>query len=416
MFIDKVDIYVKAGDGGDGCVSFHREKYVAKGGPDGGDGGKGGDIVFLADSGINTLLAFKHRRKFIAENGGKGMQKKFHGANGQDTVLRVPPGTLIRDAATGRIIKDISGDEPFVLLKGGRGGWGNVHFATPTRQVPRFAKGGIPGPEAQITLELKMLADVGLVGFPNVGKSTLLSRISAARPKIANYRFTTLSPNLGVVSAYDTTFVVADIPGLIEGASEGLGLGLSFLRHIDRCRMLIHVVDASGSEGRDPVDDISKINAELESYDPLLSQRYQIIAASKSDLGIDPETLERLRATGNEVIPISPITGEGLPQLLEATVRALSKAPPLLIYESEPLPEEAPQERETNIDKRDGVFYVTGAWLRNVVSRVNFDDRESLRYFQRVLRNGGVIDALEANGIEEGDTVNIYDIEFDYIR
>lgn len=417
MFLDKVTVYIKAGDGGDGSVSFHREKYVAHGGPDGGDGGNGGNIVFLADEGLNTLLPFKHRRKFVAQNGDNGMQKKFHGKNGEDTVLRVPPGTVIRDAATGRIIKDISDNEPFVCLKGGRGGWGNVHFATPTRQVPRFAKGGITGAGMDVTLELKMLADVGLVGFPNVGKSTLLAHISSARPKIADYCFTTLSPNLGVVSAYDKTFVVADIPGLIEGASEGLGLGLSFLRHIDRCRLMIHVVDVSPAEGRDAVGDFRKINAELAAYDPKLAERKQIIAAAKIDLGCEPGAIEALSELGYEVVPISAMTGEGVDKLLEAAVKALETAPPLTIYESEP--EEVPADegqRVTQVERVGKVFNVTGEWLKKVVSSVNFEDRESLRYFQRVLKNGGVIELLESEGVKEGDTVSIYGIEFDYIQ
>ncbi|HPE96191.1 MAG TPA: GTPase ObgE, partial [Bacillota bacterium] len=399
MFLDKVNIYIKAGDGGNGSVSFHREKYVAKGGPDGGDGGRGGNIVFQTDEGQNTLMLYKHRRRFIAENGNNGMQKKFHGAAGADTVLRVPPGTVIRDAESGRIIKDMSDNEPFVCLKGGRGGWGNVHFATPTMQVPRFAKGGIEGASLDVTLELKMLADVGLVGFPNVGKSTLLSRISSARPKIADYHFTTLSPNLGVVSAYDKTFVVADIPGLIEGASEGLGLGLAFLRHIDRCRLIIHVVDVSGSEGRDPLDDFNKIRNELISYDPDLMNRVQLIAAAKTDLGYDEKALDELRSTGYEVVPISALNGDGLDALLEKTVKLLETAPPMTIYESEPEPEdEETAERITEIDVQGNTYTVTGEWLKKVVSSVNFNDRDSLRYFQRVLKNGGVIDALESKG------------------
>ncbi len=417
MFLDKVNIYIKAGDGGNGSVSFHREKYVAKGGPDGGDGGRGGNIVFQTDEGQNTLMLYKHRRRFIAENGNNGMQKKFHGAAGADTVLRVPPGTVIRDAESGRIIKDMSDNEPFVCLKGGRGGWGNVHFATPTMQVPRFAKGGIEGASLDVTLELKMLADVGLVGFPNVGKSTLLSRISSARPKIADYHFTTLSPNLGVVSAYDKTFVVADIPGLIEGASEGLGLGLAFLRHIDRCRLIIHVVDVSGSEGRDPLDDFNKIRNELISYDPDLMNRVQLIAAAKTDLGYDEKALDELRSTGYEVVPISALNGDGLDALLEKTVKLLETAPPMTIYESEPEPEdEETAERITEIDVQGNTYTVTGEWLKKVVSSVNFNDRDSLRYFQRVLKNGGVIDALESKGCKDGDSVSIYGIEFDYIQ
>lgn len=415
MFLDKVDIYIKAGNGGNGCVSFHREKYVAKGGPDGGDGGKGGDIIFLVDEGLNTLLPFKHHRKFIAQNGGNGMNNKFHGKNGENTILRVPLGTVIKDKATGRIIKDMSAKEPFVALKGGRGGWGNTHFATATRQVPHFAKGGIIGNELEVTLELKMLADVGLVGFPNVGKSSLLAYISSARPKIANYHFTTLSPNLGVVSVYDDTFVVADIPGLIEGASEGLGLGHSFLRHIDRCRLIIHVVDISGSENRDPIDDIDIINNELFSYHDKLANRPQIIAATKIDLGYDDSTIDKIRELGYEVFPICPVTGEGVDALLKYTASALKEAPPLTLYESEEVEEIVEDDRITEIRRENDVFFVTGKWLEKVISSINLYDRESLQYFQRVLKNSGVIELLVEKGIKEGDTVNIYDVEFDFI-
>lgn len=420
MFIDKVDIYVKAGNGGNGCVSFRREKYVSHGGPDGGDGGKGGDIVFVIDPGASTLLAFKNRRRFIAANGADGMKRKFYGASGADTLIAVPRGTVIRDRDTGRIIKDMSSDEPFVFLKGGKGGWGNVHFATPTRQVPRFAKSGITGREANITLELKTIADVGLVGYPNAGKSTLLSVISAARPKIADYPFTTLQPQLGVVSAHGGSFVVADIPGLIDGAGEGRGLGHDFLRHIERCRLILHLVDISASERPSPIGDVLSINSELAVFSAELSERPQIIAANKSDIGFDEDKLAELREWAEEkgypVFLFSAATGEGVPELINAVYTELQKLPPVRVYESEELPE--PEDgalRETEVTKEGGVYYVTGEWLVRVCGNVNFDDSESLSYFQRVLRNGGVIQKLEDAGIQEGDTVDIYGIQFDFM-
>lgn len=420
MFIDKVDIYVKAGNGGNGCVSFRREKYVSHGGPDGGDGGKGGDIVFVIDPGASTLLAFKNRRRFIAANGADGMKRKFYGASGADTLIAVPRGTVIRDRDTGRIIKDMSSDEPFVFLKGGKGGWGNVHFATPTRQVPRFAKSGITGREANITLELKTIADVGLVGYPNAGKSTLLSVISAARPKIADYPFTTLQPQLGVVSAHGGSFVVADIPGLIDGAGEGRGLGHDFLRHIERCRLILHLVDISASERPSPIGDVLSINSELAVFSAELSERPQIIAANKRDIGFDEDKLAELREWAEEkgypVFLISAATGEGVPELINAVYTELQKLPPVRVYESEELPE--PEDgalRETEVTKEGGVYYVTGEWLVRVCGNVNFDDSESLSYFQRVLRNGGVIQKLEDAGIQEGDTVDIYGIQFDFM-
>ncbi len=424
MFIDNVVIHIKAGDGGNGCVAFHREKYVAEGGPSGGDGGNGGNIIFKIDEGTNTLLAFRYKRKFIAENGGDGGTEKFHGKNGEDTVILVPPGTIIKDAETGRIIKDMSDCEPYTVLKGGRGGWGNKHFATPTRQIPRFAKPGLPGEEMDVTLELKMLADVGLVGFPNVGKSSLLSVVSSARPKIANYHFTTLQPQLGVVKTGEDGFVLADIPGLIEGAAEGAGLGHDFLRHVDRCRLLIHVVDVSGTEGRDPVDDIKKINSELLRYSPELASRPQIFAANKTDAR-DPELvdLSELEAyvkdeLGCELFYISAATRQGVDELMWRTAEMLSELPPLTIYESEAAPEpEIPADgkREIIVKNVNGVYYVEGDWLMQLINSVNFGDRESIAFFQRILKQSGVIDALTAKGCEDGDTVNIYDVEFDFI-
>lgn len=420
MFVDKVKIKIKAGDGGDGAVSFHREKYVAAGGPDGGDGGKGGDVIFVVDENANTLLAFKNKRKYIAENGKDGQNKKFFGASGADLVIPVPRGTVIKDKETGRIIKDMSDDEPFTFLKGGKGGWGNTHFATATRQVPYFAKSGITGAEANLTLELKTIADVGLAGYPNVGKSTFLSVVSAARPKIANYHFTTLQPNLGVVNNHGDTFVIADIPGLIEGAGEGRGLGHDFLRHIERCRLILHIFDISASEREDPLEDVKRINQELEIFSPELATRPQILAANKCDVGYDEETLERIKAyaeeNGYSLYLISAATREGVQELLNGISASLRELPPVKVYESEePAEEIAPEGRNTEVTKDGDVYVVTGEWLKKVCGSVNFDDYESLAYFQRVLRNGGVIDALEKAGIQEGDTVDIYGIEFDFV-
>ena len=424
MFIDKIQIYVKAGDGGNGAISFRREKYVAKGGPDGGDGGHGGNIVFRIDEGSNTLLAFRYKRKFIAGNGGNGKGAKFHGATAEDLVIMVPRGTLIKDANTGRIIHDMSDDNDYICCKGGRGGWGNKHFATPTRQVPNFAKNGTKGEEKEIILELKMLADVGIIGYPSVGKSSILARISSARPKIADYHFTTLSPNLGVVSTGgEHGFVAADIPGLIEGAAEGAGLGHAFLRHIDRCRLLWHVVDISCFEGRDPVDDIIKINTELEHYSPELAQRKQIIVANKID-ALDPELVD-VKAFENyvnendwELMYVSAATGEGLDKLISRSAEELKELPPMIIYDAEYEPEDAyvGGGKETTIHKEGSVFIVEGEWLFNLMGQINFSDYESLNYFQRILYRSGVFEELEKHGCVDGDTVSIYDFEFDFVK
>ncbi len=425
MFIDTVKIYVKAGDGGNGAVSFRREKYVSHGGPDGGDGGRGGNIVFETDKGCNTLLAFRYKRKFIAGNGLNGAGHKFHGATADDLIIKVPEGTLIIDEATGKIIKDMSDDKPFVCCKGGRGGWGNRHFATATRQVPMFAKMGSKGEERELRLELKMLADVGLVGFPNVGKSSILSRISAAKPKIADYHFTTLSPNLGVVRTGDESgFVAADIPGLIEGAADGAGLGHAFLRHVDRCRLLLHVVDVSGSEYRDPIDDIEKINTELQKYSENLASRPQIIVANKTDIlptDADLSAFEDYVDSHEwELIYVSAATGEGLDRLVHLVSERLSLLPPVTVYESEFSPEDeyakSDEGRVTTIRRENNTFYAEGEWLVNLVGQVNFEDYESLAFFQRVITKAGVIEMLESKGCTEGCTVNIYDFEFDFIK
>ena len=406
MLVDHVKIYVKAGDGGNGAVAFHREKYVSKGGPSGGDGGNGGSIVFRVDEGTNTLLAFRYRHKFIAENGENGKPSKFHGATADDLVIMVPPGTLLRDAESGKIIHDMTENDgaDFVCCRGGRGGWGNKHFATATRQIPMFAKNGTKGEERELLLELKMLADVGLVGYPSVGKSSILSRISAAKPKIADYHFTTLSPNLGVVSTGgEEGFVAADIPGLIEGAADGAGLGHDFLRHIDRCRLLLHVVDVSCIEYRDPIEDIKQINHELRRYSEDLATRPQIIVGNKSDM-IDEERFDRaafeayVRENGWELIYVSAATGQGLPEMVKLAAERLRDLPPMLVYEREYDPEElfATGERETLIRRENDTFYVEGAWLLNLMGQINFDDYESLNFFQRVLQKSGVFEALEA--------------------
>ncbi len=425
MFIDKIKIYVKAGDGGNGAVSFRREKYVAAGGPDGGDGGRGGNIVMKIDEGANTLLAFRYKRKFVAECGENGKGAKMHGKNGEDIVISVPPGTLIKDPESGKIIHDMAMSDEFVLCRGGRGGWGNRHFATPTRQIPRFAKSGTKGEEREVLLELKMLAEVGLVGFPNVGKSSILARISSAKPKIANYHFTTLSPNLGVVNIGEGRgFLAADIPGLIEGASDGLGLGHEFLRHVDRCRLLIHVVDIAATDGRVPCEDLTEINSELRKYSPALAERPQIVVANKADTADmdskEVKDFERLTAElGVPVIYASALTGEGLDELVRLAAKMLAELPPLTVYEPEILPEDTAVDtssvRETVIEVRDGIYYVEGEWLCNFMGQINFDDYESLNFFQRVLSKNGVIDKLRAAGINEGDTVNIYDFEFDFV-
>ena len=424
MFADKVNISIKAGDGGNGAVSFHREKYVAAGGPDGGDGGKGSDIVFVADDSLSTLIDFRYKKKYIAPNGEPGGAKRCSGKSMEPTVIRVPRGTVVKDAKTGRIMADISGDEPVVIARGGKGGWGNMHFATPTRQIPRFSKPGFPGEKFEVTLELKLLADVGLVGFPNVGKSTLISVVSAAKPKIANYHFTTLTPVLGVVKRGEKSFVMADIPGLIEGASEGAGLGHEFLRHVERCRLIIHVVDVSGIEGRDPIEDYEKINAELANFSEDLSKLPQIVAANKCDLADDEQIArfeEYIAGKGLKLFRISAATTEGTAELMDEACAELDKLPPVKRFEPTPLSLEeleqiAEEKRSFSITNEDGVFIVTADWLAPILYNCNMEDYESLQYFQRVLRQSGIIDELERMGIEEDDVVSIYDFEFNYVR
>lgn len=426
MIIDKVKLYVKAGDGGNGAVSFRREKYVSHGGPDGGDGGNGGNVVVEIDEGENTLLRYKYHKKFVAENGGDGMKSKFHGKTATDLVLKVPPGTVIKDAESGKIIKDMSDTEPFVLCKGGRGGWGNRHFSTPTRQIPRFAKSGIKGEEKEVIFELKMLADVGFVGFPNVGKSSLLSKISAAKPKIANYEFTTLSPNLGVVDAGgEYSFVAADIPGIIEGASEGAGLGHQFLRHIDRCRLLVHIVDVSGMTGRDPIEDIEKINSELGEYSIDLASRPQIIVANKCDMSedgeFDKENFEKyIKEQGYELMYISALTGMNVKELVHRVADRLKELPPLTVYEADYFPEDNVIDDKSNHDidikNVNGTYVVEADWIYKLMGSINFDDYESLMYFQKVLKNAGVFEKLEQKGVKDGDTVSMYDFEFDFVK
>lgn len=424
MFVDKVQISVRAGNGGNGAVAFHREKYVAAGGPDGGDGGRGGNIVLRVDDNLSTLMDFRYKRKYTAPNGEDGRGSFCHGKRGEDAVIRVPRGTVVRDAETGEVIRDMSGDEDFILCKGGRGGWGNKHFATPTRQVPRFAKSGLPGESHDVVLELKLLADVGLVGFPNVGKSTLLSVTSNAHPKIANYHFTTLYPNLGVIYVDEgVSFVMADIPGIIEGAAEGAGLGHDFLRHIDRCRLLVHLVDVAGSEGRDPVEDFEKICRELGQYSPDLARRPMIVAANKTDLlPPDSDNLARLRAAaqerGCELYEISAATTAGTRELMRTVAGRLAQLPPVRVYEPEyvkPLPE-AGDPNEVQIRHEDDLWLLTGSWLERLISDINFEDYESRMYFDRQLRKSGLFQRLEELGVEDGDTISIYDWEFEYQR
>lgn len=425
MFVDQAKIYIKAGDGGDGAVSFHREKYVAAGGPDGGDGGKGGDIVFVVDDNISNLIDFRYKRKYVAEKGQNGGGKNCSGRNAPDLVVKVPRGTVVKEIKSGRILADLSTDEPAVIAHGGKGGRGNAHFATSTRQIPKFAKPGFRGDEYEVMLELKLIADVGLVGFPNIGKSTLISVVSAAKPKIANYHFTTLTPVLGVVKIEEgKSFVMADIPGLIEGASEGVGLGHEFLRHVERCRLIVHVIDVSGSEGRDPIEDFKAINHELENFSMELAEAPQIVAANKSDMAT-PEQVERLRNyvedQGLLFYEISAATTKGTKELMYGVWERLSVLPPVKQFEAQPLTQEELDDKliskkDFRVTVEDGVYFVEADWLLDILRTANMDDYSSLQYFQNVLRTSGIIDKLEEMGIEEGDTVSIFDFEFEYLR
>lgn len=429
MFADRAKIFIKSGKGGDGHVSFRRELFVAAGGPDGGDGGKGGDIIFEVDKGLNTLGEFRHVRKFVAQSGEEGGQKLCHGKNGEDLVIKVPEGTVIRDDTSGKVIADMSGGRMReVVLKGGRGGKGNKNYATATMQVPKYAQPGQQAKELWVTLELKVIADVGLVGFPNVGKSTLLSMVSNAKPKIANYHFTTLNPNLGVVDLKGAKgFVIADIPGLIEGASEGVGLGHEFLRHVERTKVIIHMVDAASSEGRDPIDDINKINAELEAYNAELAAKPQIIAANKTDLiyvqdGVE-NPVQRLRdefePKGVKVFPISAAANKGLEELLYA-VRALldTMDDEPIVYEREYFPEEMYDKSEpVEVYKADEhAFVIEGERVDRMLGYTNLDDEKGFAFFQKFMKEQGIIDRLEELGIEEGDTVYLGELEFDYYK
>ena len=424
MFVDQAFIRVRAGKGGDGAVSFHREKYVAAGGPDGGDGGRGGNVIFVADTNKTTLMEFKYKTKYIAPDGEPGRARQCSGRAAEDLLVRVPLGTLVREKESGRLLADLSDGEPVVIARGGRGGWGNQHFATPTRQIPRFSKPGLPGEELDLKLELKLLADVGLVGFPNVGKSTLISMVSAAKPKIANYHFTTLTPVLGVVRIdSEKSFVMADIPGLIEGASEGVGLGHEFLRHVERCRLMVHIVDVSGCEGRDPIEDFDLINRELQNFSGDLAQRPMLVAANKCDIATEAQ-IEAFRGEierrGYRFFPISAATRSGVDALIDAVAAALDELPPVLRYEPDPIPVEevAPGDsRRFEITRGDdGIYYIKADWMPRILASVNMDDYESLQYLQRTLQNTGIIDRLEEMGIQENDTVDIDGFEFDYMR
>lgn len=422
MFIDQAKITVKAGNGGNGAVSFRREKYVAAGGPDGGDGGRGGDVVFQVDDNLSNLIDFRYQRKYNAPNGQDGSSGNRTGKSAEPLIVRVPRGTLVREANSGRVVADLSGDEPVVIAHGGKGGKGNARFATPTRQIPRFSKPGFEGESLELTLELKLIADVGLVGFPNVGKSTLISVVSAAKPKIANYHFTTLTPVLGVVKLDEgTSFVMADIPGLIEGASEGVGLGHEFLRHVERCRLIVHVVDVSGSEGRDPSADFEAINRELRNFSEELAGRPQIVAGNKCDLA-SAEQVAAFRSyvekKGLPFYEISAATTAGTKELMGAVAAKLAELPPVKRYEPEPpTPEELEKEHHKfNISVEDGVYVIDAPWLEQILSTVNINDYESLQYFQRVMRSSGIIDELLNMGIQEGDTVELMGFAFDFVN
>ena len=421
-FIDTATISVRAGKGGDGVVTFHREKFVAAGGPDGGDGGRGGDIIFVADDNLSTLMDFRYKRKYAAQDGENGRAKRQTGADGDDLVIRVPRGTVLKEADSGLVMADLSGSEPVTVAKGGRGGWGNSHFATPTRQIPKFAKPGLPGEEFQLKMELKVIADVGLSGFPNVGKSTLISMISAAKPKIANYHFTTLTPVLGVVRVGpEQSFVCADIPGLIEGAAEGVGLGHAFLRHVERCRLLLHVVDVSGCEGRDPKQDFEQINHELVGFSAELAQRPQIVLGNKCDIATEEQIADfqaYVEEKGYTFMPISAATRQGIDNLPAIVYARLKELPPVKVYEAEyKRPDKSAEgQRPFTVTRLgDHDFDVDAPWLERILAGTNVEDYESLQYFQTQLGNSGILDELVAQGVEEEDTIHIGEYEFDYL-
>ena len=427
MFADRAKVFIRSGKGGDGHVSFRRELYVPAGGPDGGDGGKGGDVIFVVDEGLNTLNDFRNVRKYCAGDGEEGGKRRQHGANGADIICKVPPGTVIKDFETGKVIMDMSNKtEPVVILKGGRGGNGNMHYATSTMQAPKYAQPGQPATELYVTLELKVIADVGLVGFPNVGKSTFLSRVTNARPKIANYHFTTLNPNLGVVDMGDGAgFVIADIPGIIEGASEGVGLGFQFLRHIERTKVLLHVVDGASVEGRDPINDIYAILDELKKYNVEISDRPMVIAANKMDAmnEVERETViemlkEEFNPKGIEVFAISAVTGEGVKELLWHLFKLVQEAPSDIVeFETEfiPVNEVSDEPYTIEIDpKNEHVFIVEGPKLEKMLGYTNLESEKGFNFFQKFMRENGIIDELKARGMQEGDVVRMYDLEFDY--
>jgi GTP-binding protein len=422
IFVDQSKIFIQSGKGGDGCVSFRREKYVPNGGPDGGDGGKGGDVIFVVDTNANTLYDYRHAHKFVAKNGQPGMGSNCHGKNGDDIILKVPKGTVIKEAETGKVVIDMATTDRFVALKGGRGGKGNQHFATPTMQIPKFAQPGQKSQELWVTLEIKSIADVGLVGFPNVGKSTFLSRVSNAKPKIANYHFTTLNPNLGVVDMYDSGFVIADIPGIIEGASEGVGLGHEFLKHIERTKVLLHVVDAASVEGRNPVEDIQVIRNELESYNTGLLDKPELIAANKIDAVYDESFLQELKDTfepeGIKVFPISGVTGEGIKELLNELYKTLQNLPKeVSVYEAEFEYKAAKADDPIMVFvDEDGIFRVEGSRVERMLGYTNLDDEKGFMFFQNFMKENNILDRLEELGIEEGDTVALYELHFEYFK
>ncbi len=424
MFVDIAKIHLKAGNGGNGAATFHREKYVAAGGPDGGDGGKGGSIIFVADDNLSTLADFRYKRKYAAEDGEKGGAGRCTGKSAKNLIISVPKGTLIKDAESGAVIADISDNEPTVIAKGGNGGWGNSHFATATRQIPRYANAGQKGEELDVVLELKLLADVGLIGFPNVGKSTLVSVVSEAKPKIANYHFTTLTPVLGVVRIDEgASFVMADIPGLIEGAGEGVGLGHEFLRHVERCRLLLHVIDISGSEGRDPIEDFEKINRELAVFSEELTARPQIIVGNKCDLASEEDVArieKHFTDAGYAFFPVMAAIAEGTAELINHTASVLATLPPIKRYEPEIAREVITMDRPKQsfrIEKRGDIYYIEDAdWVDDIMNKVDPNDYESLQYFERAMRSSGIIKALEKAGIQEGDTVSVCGVEFDFVH